>query len=556
MEFSHIRTKIAQAIAPGLMDAQSVKELVSDAVRRAVAALPVTASYDPKGEEGYRPISGAAGSLAYRELHPVQQDRMFQVAYYMWDYSPTFRRLAKMDKTFIFSRPIKITSPDTDVQARLDLFWNDPDNRKISFPNRAMWLSILGEALWPITVNPVNGAVRWGYQDPQLIKEIYVSPLDTTVRMQVELQDDNGRRRKPLAIIRRDHNIQSKSYGRLVGECFYYTKNNPPNAARGRSDFLTLFDWIDGLERYGFNALERSEYLLNFIWDVTLNGYSPDQIREWLRENPPPSAGSVRAHNENAKWEAVAPDLKNTDTKAGFDMAKAFVLGAHGRPDSWFGAGGKAYQTEADQFEQVPTKDLESESFDYGEIAREVSQFVIDQAVIHGALSPAKAAAGFQVDMPAISQKNLVKLINGVPQLSAALKIAEESKWVTRKTSARIFAFVSSYLGYEVNADKELEEIGEVLPAGELDYEEKEIAVTGPAGEEIAKTYLNGAQIASLVKIVQAVGADQIPRESAMNILTSAFPFDRDQAERILAGSGKGLKVAVTKKVKPKDGVE
>jgi len=462
------RTKIAKAIAPGLMDEQAVKALVSDEISRAKMALPITANYDPKNE-GYRPYSSE--TILRRELLAVAQDRMFDIAYFMWDMSAMFRRLAKMDKTFIFSRPVKITSSEGAVQERLDLFFKNRENKAVPLDDRFMWFSILGEALWPVTVNPINGFVRWSFQDPALIKEIWLNQMDTTQRMRVDLQDISGRSGAKMAVIRTDNNIQSKTYGRLVGECFFYTKNNPPTAARGRSDFLTLFDWIDGLERYGFNGLERSEYLLNFIWDVTLKGFNEDQIREWLKTNPPPQSGSMRAHNENVEWDAVAPELKNTDMAAGFNNAKAFIMGAHGRPASWFGEGGKAYQTEAEQFEQIPTKDLESESSFYQGIIEDICQFVIDQAVIAGTLSAEKAKAGFQVDMPEISQKNLVKMVNGVPQLSAALAIAEDRKWVTRKTAAHVFAFVSSYLGYEVNAKKELEEIGEVLNDDEQDYE-------------------------------------------------------------------------------------
>ena len=49
-------------------------------------------------------------------------------------------------------------------------------------------------------------------------------------------------------------------------------------------------------------------------------------------DNPPPQPGSQRAHNENVKWEAVAPDIKAQDFSKGYEMGKQFVMGAAGPP--------------------------------------------------------------------------------------------------------------------------------------------------------------------------------------------------------------------------------
>jgi hypothetical protein len=152
-------------------------------------------------------------------------------------------------------------------------------------------------------------------------------------------------------------------------------------------------------------------------------------------------------------------------------MGKQFVMGAAGRPDSWFGAGGKAYQTEADLFGQVPIADLESRQ-EYHKFNLEmILQYVIDQAVLADVLPAAKAAAGFTVTMPEISKKDLAKMVNGIPQLATALAVAVSNKWVSRDTATRIFAFCCSYLGYEVDPEKEIEEALKATPDNEVDYE-------------------------------------------------------------------------------------
>jgi len=467
-----LREKAAKLIAPGLVTREELRGVVEEEVSRIKASLPVTANYDPKNE-GYR---RSAGGAFVRDLYAIQQDRMFEIAYYMYDHSAMTRRLATMDKGFLFGEPVSVTSENDQVQEILDRFWEDQENlMEINFPEYAMWLGLLGEQCWPVEVSPHNGQVVLGYVDPSQIKQVNVSVTNVRQVQQVELRGMAGRPGKKMAVIRKDRDPRSRTYDKLVGECFFFAINHPPNSPRGRSDFLTLFDWIDGLERYGYNFLDRAEFMLNFVWDVLLKGMDEGQIRKWLQENPPPEPGSLRAHNENAEWKAVAPNLQAWDFAKGFDMGKSFILGSHGRPDSWFGGGGKAYQTEAEQFGQVPIKDLDQRQLYLKHVLTTVCQFVVDQAVIAGRLSEQAAEEGFTVEMPEISKKDLTKMVNGIPQLATALSIAEERGWVAKEDAVRIFAAIVGQMGIEIDPDAAPgTERGE---EGTEDYEGKEALV-------------------------------------------------------------------------------
>lgn len=464
------RERIAKLISPGLRNDEEIRALVAEEISRAKMALPMTANYDPQ-REGYRPASGAVSQR--RNLTYIDQFRMFELAYYMWETSAMFRRLAVIDRSFIFSGPTVIKSDDEDVQDVLDRFREDPENRMdLDYPEHAMWLAILGEQCWPVTVNPYNGFVRLSYVDPANIREVYLNSLNVKQVLQIDVQEAAGRSNRLYNAVRRDYNVNSKTYGRLVGDCFFLAINHPPNQPRGRSDFLTLFDWIDALERYGFNYLERAEFMLNFVWDVLLKGMNADQIRDWLRDNPVPQPGSMRAHNEQVEWNAVSPDLKAVDFTSGFNMGKGFVMGAAGRPDSWFGEGGKAYSTEADLFGQVPMRDLDQRQLFHKYQLANIYQFVLDQAVIAGALSPDKAALGFEVQMPEIEKKNISKMVNGLPQLTASLGQAITEKLITRDEATWMFAYIASFLGYEIDAQKQIDAAAAAPPENETDYEE------------------------------------------------------------------------------------
>lgn len=481
----NLRERIAIRLEPTMRTEEEVRGLVKDVVaqegskiealvktevEKAKMSLPIVANWDPKNE-GYRRMSGDVTQR--RDLAMIKQDRMFEIAYYMWDQSAMTKRLAKMDKTFLFAEPITVTSDDEAVKEIIDRFWSDPQNNMdLDFPDQMMWLGLLGEQCWPVDINKHNGHVRLGYVDPAGIREVYVNRMNVKQAVQVELVGTAGRSGKKMSVIRTDGDPRHKSFNRLVGECFFFAINKPPNSPRGRSDLLTLFDWIDGLEQYGFNYLERAEFLLNFVWDITLKGMSEDQIRKWMEDNPPPQPGSQRAHNEQVEWKAVSPDIKAHDYSKGFEMGKSFIMGAAGRPESWFGGGGKAYQTEAEIFGQVPIKDLDERQLYVRHVLNKVIQFQLDSAVIVGRLTEKQAAAGFTVNMPEISKKDLVKLVNGVPQLTTALTVAEQNRWITRETATRMFAMVSSQLGMEIDVEKELEAAGKALPSAFEDYEQ------------------------------------------------------------------------------------
>lgn len=459
-----IRDKLAKLISSTVKTEAEIQSLVKDEVRRAVAALPLAANYDPQNE-GYRRLSG--DSQARRDLSFVAQDRMFEIAYYMYDASAMLKGLVDMDRGFLFGEPITVTSDNDQVDEVIQRFWEDSyNNFEADLPDLMSWLSILGEQCYPATVNQHNGHVWLAYEDPASIKEVYVLRDNVKVPVQVEMQGTATRSGKKYAVIREDRNPRSKTYGRLVGDCFFFAINHPPNSPRGRSDYLTLFDWIDGLERYGYNYLERAELMLNFVWDVMLKGFTEEQIRAWLQQNRPPDPGSLRAHNEHVEWKAVSPDIKAHDHVKGYEMGKAFIMGAARRPASWFGEGGKAYQTEAEQFGQVPLKDLDQRQGKIKQIVTLMVRFQIDQAVIHERLSPDDAAAGFQVNVPEISKKDLAKLVNGVPQLATALAVAETNKWISRETATRLFAFVVGQLGMEIDVEAELAAARKNIQAG------------------------------------------------------------------------------------------
>lgn len=59
--------------------------------------------------------------------------------------------------------------------------------------------------------------------------------------------------------------------------------------------------------------------------------------------------------------------------------------------------------------------------------------------------------------------------------------------------------------------------------------------------DKAADAALNGAQVASLMAIVERVAAGAIPRETGIELITSAFPIDAAKAEKIMGTVGAGF---------------
>jgi hypothetical protein len=82
--------------------------------------------------------------------------------------------------------------------------------------------------------------------------------------------------------------------------------------------------------------------------------------------------------------------------------------------------------------------------------------------------------------------------------------------------------------------------------------EEGEVTEDGaegvPAGQVVSDISLNGAQVASLINIINAVAAGALSKEGAVSVITAAFPtISREQAISIVGGVQEGKIVPTTK---------
>lgn len=454
------RDYIARMIAPGLMPESQVRELVAEEVKRARQALPVYADYDPLGE-GFRRYS-MGGSQVRRDLTPGSQDVMIEIAYFLHATSGMAKRFVADTKNFVIGGGVTFTvkndRPDKAAAQALEDFWGDSVNNmdRLLGP-RIEFLGILGEQCWPVTVNPYNGFVQVSYVDPSNIDDVIVMPGFPEIPNLVQLRGVD-RDRRELRVIRASRDPLAREYGKRVGDCFYWAVNKPPNSPRGWSDLLQTADFITQLEETLFSELDRIQLMKCFVWDVLLQGADPKTIKEFRENNPPPKPGALKVHNEKVTWTAVAPDLKQHDTKTFFDLMKGYVSGVHSRPDSWFGSGGKAYQTEADLMGEPAFRCFEERQEFVKGMLEEMAMFVLDQAILHRALPGPAQGQAYKVvaNMPPMRRRDLQAASTTLKTTTESLIAAESQGYARKETCVRIWASVATEVGFEVDVEAEV----------------------------------------------------------------------------------------------------
>uniref|UniRef100_A0A6M3IVB0 Portal protein n=1 Tax=viral metagenome TaxID=1070528 RepID=A0A6M3IVB0_9ZZZZ len=457
-----IRERIARYIAPGLKDEREIRELVKEEVQAARQGLPIAVNYDPTGE-GYRRVS--AQNQTREGLSPMSQDLMLNLAYYLYDTSGLVKRFVRDTKNFVLGEGLTYSVADDDdgaAQEVLDEFWGDGMNQmSLRIEKRVEFLNLLGEQCYPVIVSPHNGRTWVSYLDPINIDQVLTVQDFPEMPGAVKVRGTAGRPGRIMPVVREETDPRKREYGRLVGECFFFSINNPPNDPRGRSDLIHLFDFLNAFEEGLFDELDRIKLIKAFIWDVTLNGATQEEIDTFLQNNRTPKPNSVRAHNESVTWQAVAPSLGTQDNQNLFNMMRTYFAACTNRPESWLGAGGKAYQTEADLMGEPTFKDLGSRQRYVKYILEYQLRYVLDQHTLVGTLREPENRWIVTVDLPEMTTKNMVNIVTGLFSLAQALMMAQTSGWVSKEKSAELFLSVAQQVGVDIDIAAEIEKIAQ-----------------------------------------------------------------------------------------------
>ncbi|MGA9769299.1 MAG: hypothetical protein WBV94_09680 [Blastocatellia bacterium] len=445
-------------------------DLIQGEATRIVKQSAASVSSVDRDEDQWRGITQSR-----RDLQPIEQDRLLEIAHYLTAQNLLGAKIRKTRRDFIIGDGVTFQAEDkNEIQPLIEEFWYDPINNMDEFQVQIVdYLGIQGELFIPAFTNYFTGKVQLGWIDAYEVENVIPDAQNRRVMRQVKLKSishasltamETVNHKRLYSVINVDLVPGSKSFNYRSGDMFRYGINCSPDATRGRSDYEPLADYIDAWDKATFNDLERVELLLNFIWDVKLTGKSEQEIEKWLETQMAPRPGSIRAHNENAEWEAVAPDLKFTETRMLANGIRKDVLGGADLSEFFFGITEGANRASSENLELPILKAFLSRQKIVKAVFRDFIDFAIDQKALKNrkfkaGLETGRIKRAFKVQMPELSTKDISRIGSVFSQATAALDMAVSRGWLRKETAARIFASLATQIGVEYDVDEEMKAV-------------------------------------------------------------------------------------------------
>lgn len=414
-------------------------------------------------EEGFTKLTGDKD----RSLSSLTQERMQELAVFLWKSNPLANRIIELPLVYLLAEGVTMSVKDETAQAWLDEFWNDPINQMdVKLPKKVREMSLFGEQCWPVFKNPTNGAVRLGYLDPGLIKEVKTDPDNTEQPIGV-ITKASGRKRKSKKyriIVSGSENIFGEDAKKIReefndGECFYFNVNALSSSSRGLSDLLATMDWLDLYDKALFGEVERWDALRSFIWDVTLRGATEETVKKRASEIEVPSSGGVRVHNDAETWQAVTPDLQAANGAENARTVRNHILGGSTLPEHWYGGGGDVNRSTAGEMGEPTFKTFKFRQTEWKHILETICFYAVYSRLektgkIPEDLRDYRPVAQF----PELTHRDTSVYAAALQQTVVAVGIAVEKRMMTEETAVSVIGSMISRIGIEIDPAKELEQ--------------------------------------------------------------------------------------------------
>lgn len=430
----------------------TIKDKVEEQLKSAASAIT------SERDSGWRKITESPE----RKLTEVDQDRMIEVAFWLWKNNPLANWIIEVMTSFVAGEGFRIEASNEAVKEILEGFWNDPvNNLNIYIEKCTRELGIYGEQCWPKFTSEHAGTVRLGYIDPAQIKEVKTDPDNVKMVIGLILKGRyglNGRKLKTVLPPEAEEILSPAAQGLREqeftdGECYLFTINNVTNEPRGTSDLWVIADWLDAYEQFLFDYADKWPLLNSFVWDLMVQGAGPKELDEWIKTFTKKS-GSVFAHNEKVELEAVTPDLKAVDAEAGARLIRNHILGCKGLPEHWYGGGGDvnratALEMGAPAFKMLARRQLYIIHM-WSYVLTDVLRTAAAKDMLKGVPEEERT---FKLITPELAAKDITKFSSAIQQLTTSLAQANLNEWIDKNTAVKIFAFSLSFIGYELDVD-------------------------------------------------------------------------------------------------------
>jgi hypothetical protein len=447
--FPEIRKRFADVLA-----GDYIRTATKEAVNEAVKQIKEAATGIDSDDYLYRPITADKN----RDLSSVSYARHLEIVHKLWLQNPLAKQIVRMYKNFTIGGGVKITAKDVRVQEIIDKnFMGGESMFGLMLPRYAEALSLTGELIFKPFINSVDGRMRYAYVDSAMVKDFHTDPEDIQTLESVELLAKSGTGKgETLKVIK--FNEKTKKH---EGDCFVFRINNLPNGTRGFSDLLALADWLDAYDQFLFLSGERHVILNTILWDVLIEGGTPESIAKYKKDNPTPTGRCARYHNEKVTWKAETPDLKTADTAEMFKILRTQTIGGAGFPLHWFGDGSDANYSTSKEMGWPTFKMLDERQGYFKYIIETLVNYSVSKAVEkRSSLNEAAGKEGVKdksitIEMPELNLRDTAKGSSSFQQVIQGLVAAKTQGWISDETAVEIICNFAENIGVTLDPKEE-----------------------------------------------------------------------------------------------------
>lgn len=394
---------------------------------------------------------GGGSRYRTRDLTPIQQDRMLEIAWYLVESNPFAKRLIGLMTDLVVGEGISVSAKDPQIDRIIKATWTHPVNR---FDQRIRELyfaySLNGELILPVARNPITGIPHLGYWDPIQVARVETRPDNVMVQDAIILKPAAGQAEGArLKVINAD-----PISGLLEGDVFYFRTNALPNSGRGRSDLLTLADWLDLYDSLMFAEVERVKLLSAFVWDLRMEKADQAKIETRLKQLGTPTAGTVFGHNEHETLSAITPTLDAADRSEVAKTLAIHIAGAAGFPIAWLGFPESNRATIEGQNDVM----LKTPAARQKEFAGHLATIL--RYAVQGAMARNRALyrdvddQGFDIHVPEIAAKDIARVGAVVGSVVQAMDTAQANATISRRAAVVVQLAVLKHLGVDLNVEE------------------------------------------------------------------------------------------------------
>jgi len=408
-----------------------------------------------------------------RDLSPLKQDKMIKVVDWLYERNPIAKKiLGLMTDITIKADENKDDKKTQEATQKVIDEWWILNGWELKQFDKIEELSKYGEMIHYAMINKFDANVKLSGLPPESIYKVMVDKEFPEELDKIKFYARSTQEGKVKDIIRPrpkvlkdDKSEKEVAYGKeLQGEVFFATVNRGTFGTRGKSDILPFADWLDIYDRTLYTMTERVVFLLSFIWDITVNGATKEELvkrRNELELNPI-KPGSSLFHNEDEEWEAKSPDLKGADFNEFSKSIAGMLSGGSGLPVHWlFGQGEDVNKASAQEMSEPTLRKMQRRQKLVNAIFRQMVDFSIQQKINKGMLEGEVKDFPYTVTIPEPSKKEAGIIAESFAKMAPALVIATQNEFLSNETAVKVMTSFINQIGIDVKFEDELKKAKE-----------------------------------------------------------------------------------------------